>query len=68
MRVLVIEADPIASRGLTALLRSNGAVVEHATTGADGLDLLRHYEFDLVTVDLTLPDGHRKEVERRMRS
>ncbi len=68
MRVLVIEADPIASRGLTALLRGNGAVVEHATTGADGLDLLRHYEFDLVMVNLALPDSDGTEVVRRMRA
>ena len=68
MRVLVIEADPIASRGLTGLLRGNGAVVEHATTGADGLDLLRHYEFDLVMVDMALPDSDGTEVVRRMRA
>ena len=68
MRVLVIEADPIASRGLTVLLRGNGAVVEHATTGADGLDLLRHYEFDLVMVDMALPDSDGTEVVRRMRA
>ena len=68
MRVLVIEADPIASRGLTGLLRNGGAVVEHATTGDDGLDLVRHYEFDLVLVDLALPDGDGTEVVRRMRA
>ena len=68
MRVLVIEADPIASRGLTELLRSGGAVVEHAATGDDGLDLVRHYEFDLVLVDLALPDGDGTEVVRRMRA
>ena len=68
MRVLVIEADPIASRGLTEMLRGGGAVVEHATTGDDGLDLVRHYEFDLVLVDLALPDGDGTEVVRRMRA
>ena len=68
MRVLVIEADPIASRGLTEMLRGGGAVVEHAATGDDGLDLVRHYEFDLVLVDLALPDGDGTEVVRRMRA
>ena len=68
MRVLVIDADVTARRGLTALLRSSGAVVEHAATGDDGLDLVRHYDFDLVLVDLALPDVDGTEVVRRMRA
>ena len=68
MRVLLVDGDPIASRGLTGLLRSNGAVVEHADTGEDGLDLVRHYDYDLVLLDLSLPDLEGTEVVRRMRA
>ena len=68
MRVLLIDADPTATRALTGLLRGGGAVVEHAATGEDGLDLVRHYDYDLVLLDLALPDLDGTEVVRRMRA
>ena len=68
MRVLLIDADPTATRALTGLLRGGGAVVEHAANGEDGLDLVRHYEYDLVLLDLALPDFDGTEVVRRMRA
>ncbi len=68
MRVLVIDADPIAARGLTSLLRGGGAVVESAASGEDGLDLVRHYDYDLVLLDQALPDLDGVEVVRRMRA
>ena len=68
MRVLLIDADPAATRALTGLLRGGGAVVEHAATGEDGLDLVRHYDYDLVLLDLALPDLDGTEVVRRMRA
>jgi len=68
MRVLLIDADPVATRGLTSLLRGSGAVVEHADTGEDGLDLVRHYDYDLVLLDMALPDFDGVEVVRRMRA
>ena len=68
MRVLLIDADPTATRALTGLLRGGGAVVEHAATGEDGLDLVRHYDYDLVLLDLALPDVDGTEVVRRMRA
>ena len=68
MRVLVIDADPISTRGLTGLLRGSGAVVEHADTGEDGLDLTRHYDYDVVLLDHDLPDLDGTEVVRRLRA
>ena len=67
MRVLLVEDDLTAARGITMVLKSGQAVVDHADTGEEALELLRHYEYDLVILDLILPDIEGYEVVRRMR-
>ena len=53
---------------LSAYLKSEGVVVELTDTGADALDLLRHYEFDLVLPSLVLPDMDGSTLITRMRA
>ena len=67
MRVLLVEEDLIAARGITLMLKSAGAVVDQTDSGEDSLELLRHYEYDIVLLDLTLPDIEGFEVVRRIR-
>lgn len=67
MRVLLIEDDIIAARGITTMLKAAGAVVDQTDSGEDALELLRHYEYDIVLLDLALPDIEGFEVVRRMR-
>ncbi len=68
MRVLLIEDDLTAARGLSLMLKSTGAVVDHADTGEEALELVRHYDYDIVLLDLMLPDIEGYEVVRRMRA
>ena len=67
MRVLLVEDDLTAARGVTLMLKAAGAVVDHSETGEEALELLRHYEYDAVLLDLMLPDIEGFEVVRRMR-
>jgi two-component system, cell cycle response regulator CtrA len=67
MRILLIEDDLVAARGISLMLKSGGAVVDHADTGEEGLELARHYDYDIVVLDLMLPDIEGFEVVRRMR-
>ena len=67
MRVLLIEDDLTAARAITLVLKSSSAVVDQADTGEEALELLRHYEYDIVVLDLILPDMEGFEVVRRMR-
>lgn len=67
MRVLLVEEDLIAARGITLMLKAAGAVVDQTDSGEDALELLRHYEYDIVLLDLTLPDIEGFEVVRRIR-
>jgi two-component system cell cycle response regulator CtrA len=68
MRILLVEDDLTAAHGLTLILKGSGAIVEHAETGEEAIDLTRHYEYDIVLLDLILPDVKGYEVVRRMRT
>jgi two-component system, cell cycle response regulator CtrA len=67
MRVLLVEDDITAARGVALMLKSTGAVVNHVDTGEEGLELARHYDYDIVILDLMLPDIEGFEVVRRLR-
>ena len=68
MRVLMIEDDVLSNRALVQALRDTGAVVEQIDSGEEALDMLKHYDFDIVMVELTLFDMEGYEVVRRMRA
>lgn len=68
MRVLLVEDDISAARGLVLVLKSGGAVVDEVDTGEEALELARHYDYDIVLLDLLLPDMEGYEVVRRMRA
>ena len=73
MRVLLVDGDLATSYALQADLKTEGCQVEQTETGEDALSLLRHYEFDLMLVNLSLPDmegatliGHMRAANRDM--
>jgi two-component system cell cycle response regulator CtrA len=68
MRVLLVEDDVTAARGITQLLKTSGAVVDAVDTGEEALGLVRHYDYDIVVLDLMLPDMEGYDVVRRMRA
>ena len=67
MRILLVEDDLTAARGIALMLKAGGAVVDHADTGEEALELCRHYEYDVMLLDLLLPDIEGFEVVRRLR-
>jgi two-component system OmpR family response regulator len=68
VRILVVEdEDSIASfvvKGLTA----EGHAVERAATAADAIGLGMTFDFDLILLDLVLPDGNGLDVLKGVRS
>ena len=68
MRVLLVEDDASAARGLTLVLKSGGAVVDEVDTGEEATELARHYDYDIILLDLMLPDMEGYEVVRRLRT
>jgi len=67
VRILVVEDDALLAEGLTSVLTRAGHVVEHATTGRHADILLVDEKFDLVVLDVGLPDIDGFEVLRRLR-
>ena len=56
-------------RGASPLaLKSGGVVVDITDTGEEALELVRHYDYDILVLDLMLPDMEGYEVVRRMRA
>jgi two-component system cell cycle response regulator CtrA len=68
MRVLLVEDDVTTARGIVLMLKSGGAVVDSCDTGEEALELVKHYDYDIVVLDLMLPDMEGYEVVRRMRA
>ena len=67
MRALVIEDHPRMSELLERGLREHGYAVDAARTGAEGVSLALEYDYDVVVLDLMLPDADGVEVLRRLR-
>ncbi len=67
-RILVIEDEPDIQTLLRYNLEKDGSTVMVAGTGNDGLHELRRHTFDLVLLDLMLPDRDGLEVCKIMRA
>jgi two-component system KDP operon response regulator KdpE len=66
-RVLVVDDEPQIRRALRLVLRANGYEVVEVGTGEAALDSLTVQTFDLMILDLMLPDVDGVEVCRRLR-
>lgn len=67
MRSLLVTKDVQAAEILSDFLRTNDIVSEHASEGEEALEMVRHYDFDLVIAEGSLPDMDVLELVRRMR-
>ncbi len=68
VRILLVEDDVLVARGITMMLKSSNAVVDQTDTGEEALELARHYDYDILILDLMLPDMEGYEVVRRLRA
>jgi two-component system OmpR family response regulator len=68
MRILVVEDDALLADGLINVLTRAGHGVDHAATGKSADQLLVSEAFDLLVLDIGLPDIDGFEVLRRLRA
>ena len=68
MRVLLVEDDTIVARAISLALKASAMVVDLAETGEESLELARLYDYDIIVLDLMLPDMEGYEVVRRLRA
>jgi DNA-binding response OmpR family regulator len=57
MRLLVVEDEAKLRAILERGLRGEGFAVDVVATGQEGLDFIKSFHYDLVILDLLLPDG-----------
>src|ERR1700720_4264937 len=67
MRVLLIECHPDTAESIALMLRSEKLVVDTTEFGEDGLEIGKLYDYDIILLDLMLPDIDGYEVLRRLR-
>ena len=68
MRVLLVEDDYAVSQSIEAMLKKEGMVVDATDLGEDGLDIAKLYDYDIIILDLMLPDMNGYEVLKNLRN
>lgn len=68
MRVLLVEDDPTTLRSVELMLSSAGMVIDTTDLGEDGLEIGKLYDYDIIILDLMLPDIDGYEVLRGLRA
>ena len=67
MRVLLIEGEPTTAKAIELMLTSEGFNVYTTDLGEEGLDLGKLYDYDIICLDLNLPDMHGYDVLKKLR-
>jgi two-component system cell cycle response regulator CtrA len=67
MRILLVEDDPATSKSIEMMLTHANLNVYATDLGEEGLDLAKLYDYDLILLDLNLPDMPGYEVLKQIR-
>lgn len=56
MKILLVEDDIMLNEMITEYISSTGHIIKNAKTGVESLDILDKEKFDLLILDINLPD------------
>ena len=68
MRVLLVEDDSSTAKAIELSLASEGIICDTTELGEEGLEIGKIYDYDIIILDLMLPDIDGYEVLRRFRA
>lgn len=68
MRILLIEDEPTTAKGIEIMLSVEGFNVDTTDLGEEGVDLGKLYDYDIICLDLNLPDMHGYDVLKKLRA
>jgi len=67
MRILLIEDDPSTAESIELILRKADLNTYVTDSGEEGIELAKLYDYDLILLDLSLPDMDGYDVLRKLR-
>ena len=67
MRVLLVEDDSATAQSIELMLKSESFNVYATDLGEEGIDLGKIYDYDIILLDLNLPDMSGFDVLRKLR-
>jgi two-component system cell cycle response regulator CtrA len=67
MRVLLVEDDTSTAKSIELMLKSEGYIVDTTDLGEDGLEIGKIYDYDIIILDLMLPDMDGYDVLKALR-
>src|ERR1700745_4017978 len=67
MRVMLFKDEPTTANAIELMLSTEGFNVYTTDLGEEGLDLGKLYDYDIICLDLNLPDMHGYDVLKRLR-
>ena len=68
MRVLLVEDDTSTAKSIEMMLKSEGYIVDATDLGEDGLEIGKIYDYDIIILDLMLPDMDGYDVLKSLRA
>ena len=68
MRILLIEDDQTTSHSIELMLKSENFKVDVTDLGEEGIDLGKLYDYDLILLDIDLPDMSGYDVLKNLRT
>lgn len=68
MRVLLVEDDKSVAKSIELMLKSEGYIVDQTELGEDGLEIGKIYDYDIIILDLMLPDMDGYDVLKALRA
>lgn len=68
LNVLIVDDNGINQKVAAGFVEKLGSHAITASSGADALDMLAHYKFDLIFMDLNLPDMSGIDITKKIRN
>ena len=68
MRVLLVEDDSSTAKSIELMLKSEGYIIDTTDLGEDGVEIGKLYDYDIIILDLMLPDMDGYDVLKDLRA